>query len=94
MSCFDCQCPCRTRTGVELSDEETWYTSHGGTDGFRQVAPLPESRTPILIDGVVDTGTSTRAAFHALGNRGVVLSFAMSDALLEQEQERHVGFHR
>ena len=73
------------KLGTPLTEEQM---------GFRQVVPLPESRTPILIDGVVDTGTSARAAFHALGNRGMVLSFAMSDTLLEQKQEQHVGFHR
>lgn len=72
------------KLGTPLTEEQM---------GFRQIAPLPEGRTPIIVDGVVDTGTSARAAVHALGS-GIVLSFAMSDTLLEQQQEQKVGFHR
>ena len=46
---------------------------------------------PCLIDNVVDTGTTAKAAAEALGN-AMVLSFAMSDALLQRE--KHIGFKR
>ena len=61
--------------------------------GFQQTRPLPNGITPIIVDGVVDTGTSAKAAFHALGG-GIVLSFAMSNTLLEQQEVQSVGFHR
>lgn len=60
--------------------------------GFRATAKLPSNLIPILIDGVVDTGTTAKAAFYALGNRGIVLSYAMSNTLLDNEQQIH--FHR
>lgn len=50
--------------------------------GFIQVSPLPFYRTPILLDNVASTGTTAKAAFHALGNRGEVLTFAIDDPLL------------
>lgn len=53
--------------------------------GFHQILPLPKGKTPILIDGVVDTGTTAKAAVKALGG-GIVVSFAMSDTLLEQKE--------
>ena len=59
--------------------------------GFRQVAPLPKGKVPYLLDNVVDTGTTAKAAINALGG-GIVLSYAMSDTLLEH-REYH-GLHR
>lgn len=59
--------------------------------GFQQVRVLPSGRIPCLIDNVVDTGTTAKAAAEALGN-AVVLSFAMSDNLLQRE--KHIGFKR
>ena len=38
----------------------------------------------IIIDNCVDTGTSAKAAYHALGNKGIVLAYAMSDRLLDE----------
>jgi predicted amidophosphoribosyltransferase len=61
--------------------------------GFQQTKPLPDGITPIIVDGVVDTGTSAKAAVHALGG-GIVLSFAMSNTLLELQDVQSVGFHR
>ena len=61
--------------------------------GFQQTKPLPDGITPIIIDGVVDTGTSAKAAVHALGG-GIVLSFAMSNTLLERQEVQSVCFHR
>lgn len=58
---------------------------------FRQVAPLPKDRVPYLLDNVVDTGTTAKAAINALGG-GIVLSYAMSDMLLERRE--HHGLHR
>lgn len=61
--------------------------------GYRRVANIPTGRTPYLIDNVVDTGTTAKAAVKALGG-GVVLSYAMSDTLLTHEQQVSNGFHR
>lgn len=52
--------------------------------GFNKVTSLPSDRIPYLIDNVVDTGTTAKAAVKALGG-GVVLSYAMSDTLLEKQ---------
>lgn len=52
--------------------------------GFNKVTTLPSDRVPYLIDNVVDTGTTAKAAVKALGG-GVVLSYAMSDTLLEKQ---------
>jgi predicted amidophosphoribosyltransferase len=59
--------------------------------GFYQIKELPSGRIPCLIDNVVDTGTTAKAAVEALGN-AMVLSFAMSDTLLQRE--KHIGFKR
>lgn len=53
--------------------------------GFRQVKPLPIGCIPVAIDNCVDTGTSAKAAIHALG-KGWVLSFAMTDMMTEQQE--------
>jgi len=50
--------------------------------GFRQVGTLPQNKVPLLLDNCVDSGETARAAFHAIGNRGIVLTYAMSDTLL------------
>ena len=57
--------------------------------GFRQVAPLPKGKVPYLLDNVVDTGTTAKAAINALGG-GIVLSYAMSNFLLESNSNRQV----
>jgi len=57
--------------------------------GFRQVAPLPKGKVPYLLDNVVDTGTTAKAAINALGG-GIVLSYAMSNLLLESNLNRQV----
>ena len=59
--------------------------------GFRQVAPLPKDKVPYLLDNVVDTGTTAKAAIITLGG-GIVLSYAMSDTLLECRE--YSGLHR
>ena len=51
--------------------------------GFYSVKELPIDCVPIIIDNCVDTGTSAKAAYHALGNKGIVLAYAMSDRLLD-----------
>ena len=48
---------------------------------------LPSNRTPYLIDNVVDTGNTAKAAIRTLGF-GTVASFAMSDTLLQKEEIR------
>ena len=54
--------------------------------GFRLVGILPKGKVPYLLDNVVDTGTTAKAAVKALGG-GVVLSYAMSDTLLNVSNE-------
>lgn len=58
--------------------------------GYRRIATIPTGRIPYLIDNVVDTGTTAKAAVKALGG-GVVLSYAMSDTLLDKEKQRSSG---
>lgn len=55
--------------------------------GFYRHKALPTNRTPYLIDNVVDTGNTAKAAIRALGC-GTVASFAMSDTLLQREETR------
>ena len=62
--------------------------------GFFQVEDLPENYVPVIIDNCVDTGTSAKAAYHALGNKGVILIYAMSDKLLELEDCQNVVLRR
>lgn len=59
--------------------------------GFHQVRTLPKGKVPYLLDNVVDTGTTAKAAVKALGC-GIVLSYAMSDTLLVHKE--HEGLHR
>lgn len=67
---YEAKCKCRSLTEEQL--------------GFHRVASLPSDRVPYLIDNVVDTGTTAKAAVKALGG-GIVLSYAMSDTLLERQ---------
>lgn len=53
--------------------------------GFRQVKALPIGYIPVAIDNCVDTGTSAKAAIHALG-KGLVMAFAMTDVMTEQQE--------
>ena len=55
--------------------------------GFYRHKNLPSNRTPYLIDNVVDTGNTAKAAIRTLGF-GTVASFAMSDTLLQKEEIR------
>ena len=66
------------KDGQPLSAEEL---------GFRQVRVLPKGKLPYLLDNVVDTGATAKAAFKALGC-GIVLSYAMSDVLLKSDVNR------
>ena len=50
--------------------------------GFRQIGSIPNDKVPYLLDNVVDTGITAKAAVKALGG-GIVLSYAMSNTLLE-----------
>ena len=61
--------------------------------GFRKVATLPSDRVPYILDNVVDTGTTAKAAVKALGG-GTVVSYAMSDTLLTERQNIRHSFHR
>jgi predicted amidophosphoribosyltransferase len=57
--------------------------------GFHQVRKLPKGKVPYLLDNVVDTGTTAKAAVKALGG-GIVLSYAMSNTLLESSLNRRM----
>ena len=57
--------------------------------GFHQVRTLPKGKVPYLLDNVVDTGTTAKAAVKALGG-GIVLSYAMSDTLLKTDSNRRM----
>lgn len=52
--------------------------------GFRKTGTLPFYRTPILLDNVTATGQTAIAAYHALGNRGEVLTYAIDDPILNR----------
>ena len=62
-------------------------TLSGENMGFYRHKDLPSNRAPYLIDNVVDTGNTAKAAIRALGS-GTVASFAMSDTLLQREGTR------
>ena len=92
-------------TGLPVGDvlqgksrEANYVAKHEGKGlterdmGFRKVAQLPEGRTPIYVDNVVDTGTTAKAAYHAVG-KGMVVTFAISDTLFMQNEQVH-GMHR
>ena len=92
-------------TGLPVGDvlqgksrESNYVAKHEGKGlterdmGFRKVAQLPEGRTPIYVDNVVDTGTTAKAAYHAIG-KGMVVTFAISDTLFMQNEQVH-GMHR
>lgn len=47
--------------------------------GFYQVRSLPDGRVPYLLDNCVDSGETAKATFNALGDKGIILSYAMSE---------------
>lgn len=57
--------------------------------GFRQKGSLPHGKVPFLLDNCVDSGETARAAFQAIGNKGIILSYAMSDTLLCSLEKRN-----
>lgn len=66
------------------SQYESKYKGRSLTEkqlGYHRIANLPIGRVPCLIDNVVYTGTTAKAAVKALCS-GVVLSYAMRDTLL------------
>lgn len=56
--------------GYTLTEEEL---------GLRKVSNLPKGLKPIVLDNVIGTGLTGRAAVHALGD-GSVLALAMDDS--------------
>jgi len=62
--------------------------------GFHRIASIPRGKIPFLIDNVVDTGSTSKAAYQALGIKGVVLSFAMSDTLLQPALKETTSIRR
>ena len=92
-------------TGLQVADvlrgnsrESNYVAKHEGKGlterdmGFRKVSPLPEGKTPVYVDNVVDTATTAKAAYHAVGS-GIVVTFAISDTLFQQ-REQSQGMHR
>ena len=92
-------------TGLPVGDvlqgknrESNYVAKHEGKGlterdmGFRKVAQLPKGRIPVYVDNVVDTGTTAKAAYHAVG-KGMVVTFAISDTLFIQNEQVH-GMHR
>ena len=55
--------------------------------GFMQDRALPKGCIPVVVDNVVDTGVSAKAAIHAMG-QGIVLTFAMTDVMMGQQEAR------
>ena len=62
--------------------------------GFRQVGLLPKGKIPYLLDNCVDSGETAKAAYYALGQKGIILSYAMSDRLLNFEIQHSSGLSR
>ena len=62
--------------------------------GFHQVRPLPDGRVPYLLDNCVDSGETAKAAYHALGDKGIILSYAMSERLINVELQHSSGLTR
>ena len=62
--------------------------------GFRQVGILPHGKVPCLLDNCVDSGETAKAAYQAIGCRGIVLTYAMSDRLLEEKQGQAICMRR
>ena len=62
--------------------------------GFRQVGLLPKGKIPYLLDNCVDSGETAKAAYRALGEKGIILSYAMSDKLLDFEIKHSSGLSR
>lgn len=62
--------------------------------GLRLMERLPSGCIPVVVDNVADTGVSAKAAIHALG-RGIVLTFAITDVMMQQEERiASKAFHR
>ena len=61
---------------------------------FRQVGLLPKGKIPYLLDNCVDSGETAKTAYYALGQKGIILSYAMSDRLLNFEIQHSSGLSR
>lgn len=59
---------------------------------YKNSTPLPSGCHPFLVDNVVDTGTTAKAAVNAIDG-GTIVSYAMSDHLLLNDHI-HVSFKR
>lgn len=55
--------------------------------GFHKISGVPPDKTPVIIDGVIDTGRTALSALHAIGS-GMVVSFSISDTLLDNKMEQ------
>ena len=62
--------------------------------GFRQVGLLPKGKIPYLLDNCVDSGETAKAAYYALGKKGIIFSYSMSDRLLNFEIQHSSGLSR
>lgn len=61
--------------------------------GFRMDGFLPNGKIPFLLDNCIDSGETSKAAHLTIGNKGFVISYAMSDTLLKN-QKRQMAFSR
>ena len=59
--------------------------------GFHLMSSLPYGKTPVLIDNCADSGETAKSAYDAIGQRGEVLCFAVSDRLMAQAEENIVS---
>lgn len=73
--------------GSQYDAKKRGQTLSAENMGFYRHKDLPSNRTPYLIDNVVDTGNTAKAAIKALGS-GTVASFAMSDTFLQREEAK------
>ena len=53
-----------------------------------------DERVPYLLDNCVDSGETAKAAYHALGDKGIILSYAMSERLINVELQHSSGLTR
>lgn len=61
--------------------------------GFHMITNLPKGSIPYIIDNVVDTGTSAKAAYHAIGY-GIIVTYAMSDKMISEKLGQNSGLRR
>ena len=79
--------------------ESNYYAKKAGQPlfaeqmGFRMDGFLPNCKIPFLLDNCIDSGETAKAAHRTIGNKGFVISYAMSETLLKN-QKRQMAFSR